>query len=277
LFPEKTMLMKRLYTFCLLAASSSLLFFHCVSNKKYKASQNKIDLLRSDSSYTHHLLSGCDKSLTECGKSLKSTQDIVAQLSDKNTSVLKDLQDLSANSQMTISAQAKRLADMQKVIAAQKVVMGKLKQTVSDALVGFSPEELGIEIKNGNIYVSLQEKLLFKSGSDQVDPKGKDALQKLSSVLKNNTDINVNIEGHTDNVPIKGKFTDNWALSVSRATSIVRILTNEGVDPQHVVASGRGEYFPIEPNTTVTGKARNRRTEIILSPNLTELFKLLDQ
>ena len=103
-------------------------------------------------------------------------------------------------------------------------------------------------------------------------------MQKLAIVLNNNPDINVNIEGHTDSIPIKGKFMDNWALSVSRATSIVRILTADyGVNPHHIIASGRGEYYPVESNSTDAGRGRNRRTEIILSPNLSELFKLLNQ
>ena len=206
----------------------------------------------------------------------------MSRQSDKNASVVKDLKEnlkeSSATSQLTIAEQAKRLADMQKIINAQREIMYRLKKTVSDALVGFTPEELSVEIKNGNIYVSLQEKLLFKSGSDQVDPKGKEALKKLAPVLVNNPDINVNIEGHTDSIPIKGKFADNWMLSVSRATSIVRILTmDNSVDPHRVIASGRGEFYPVDSNSTDSGRARNRRTEIILSPNLSELFKLLNQ
>ena len=215
--------------------------------------------------------------LQHCNTSLADSKDAIGKLGDQNASVIQQLKDLSANSKMTIEDQAKRLADLQKIIQSQKDIMNKLKKTVSDALVGFTPEELSVEIKNGNIYVSLQEKLLFKSGSDMVDPKGKDALMKLAAVLNSNPDINVNIEGHTDSIPIKGKFADNWALSVSRATSIVRILEQDGVDPHRVIASGRGEYFPVASNSTDTGRARNRRTEIILSPNLTELFKLLNQ
>jgi chemotaxis protein MotB len=164
------------------------------------------------------------------------------------------------------------------MIQGQKDVMSKLKKIIADALINFKPDELTVSIKDGKIYVSLQEKLLFKSGSDVVDPKGKEALQTVATVLNNNQDINVLIEGHTDSIPMHGKFTDNWALSTARAASIVRILTNDyKVDAHRVTASGRGEFYPVNSNSTTEGRARNRRTEIILSPNLNELFKLLDQ
>jgi chemotaxis protein MotB len=270
--------MKLLYTLLLTVGIISLLNSGCVPSRKFKDSQARVEQLKSDSIAAHRSVKECTASLDDCNSALTASKDLVTQLSDKNVSVLKDLQELSTHSQMTITEQAKRLADMQKIVQGQKDIMNKLKKTVSDALVGFTPEELSVEIKNGNIYVSLQEKLLFKSGSDQVDPKGKEALQKLATVLNNNPDINVNIEGHTDSIPIKGKFADNWALSVARATSIVRILTKENhVSPLRVIASGRGEFFPVESNSTDAGRARNRRTEIILSPNLAELFKLLNQ
>jgi len=145
-------------------------------------------------------------------------------------------------------------------------------------LINFKPDELSVQLIDGRLYVSLQEKLLFKSGSAVVDPKGKEALKTLASVLNTTQDISVMIEGHTDNVPINGKYEDNWSLSTARSTSIVRILTNDyKVDPKTIIAAGRAEFFPVADNTTTEGKAKNRRTEIILSPNLKELFKLLNQ
>jgi chemotaxis protein MotB len=148
---------------------------------------------------------------------------------------------------------------------------------MTDALVNFKPEELSVFVKNGKVYVSLQESLLFPSGSAVVNPKGKEALGTLAQVLNLNPDINVLIEGHTDSIPIKGKYEDNWALSVGRATSIVRILTNTYmVDPLRVTASGRSKYEPIDSNSIPEGRAKNRRTEIILSPKLDELMKLLE-
>jgi chemotaxis protein MotB len=156
--------------------------------------------------------------------------------------------------------------------------MDKLKNSMADALMKYKSDELTVHIKNGNVYVSLEEKLLFKSGSDVVDPKGKEALKTLAKVLNNTKDISVNIEGHTDNVPIKTKvFKDNWDLSTLRATSIVRILTDNGFDPKRITASGRGKFHPVKTNDTATGRAGNRRTEVILSPDLKELYKLLDQ
>jgi chemotaxis protein MotB len=143
----------------------------------------------------------------------------------------------------------------------------------------YKTDELSVYIKDGSVYVSLQEKLLFKSGSDVVNPTGVSALKSLVLVLNNTKDINVMIEGHTDNVPIKTKlFKDNWDLSTARATSIVRILTKDnGFDSSRITASGKGEFHPLKANDTVEGRAGNRRTEVILSPDLNELYKLLNQ
>jgi chemotaxis protein MotB len=149
---------------------------------------------------------------------------------------------------------------------------------MTDALVNFSSNELSVSVKNGKVYVSLQENLLFPSGSATVNPKGREALGTLAQVLNGNPDIDVLIEGHTDSIPIRGRFEDNWALSVARATSIVRILTNTyKVEPTRVTASGRSYYEPIDSNATADGRQRNRRTEIILAPKLDELMRLLEQ
>jgi chemotaxis protein MotB len=249
----------------------SLLISSCVGKKKFLCEQKRVENLQGDSTSTHALLNNCNTK--------------VAGLESENQTMQKDMQSLStnsktslANSQMTIADQAKRLRDLQALIQLQKDAVNKLKKTVADALVNFKPDELTVSVKDGKLYVSLQEKLLFKSGSAEVDPKGKDALKTLADVLKQTPDINVMIEGHTDNVPMHGKFQDNWALSVARSTAIVRILTNDyQVDSHTIIASGRAEYYPVEDNTTPEGKARNRRTEIILSPNLNELFKLINQ
>jgi len=200
-------------------------------------------------------------------------------LQNENALVQKDLNALSSESKMTIADQAKRLKSLQDMIQTQKDVMSKLKNSIADALMNYKTDELSVYTKDGNVYVSLQEKLLFKSGSDVVDPKGKEALKSLAQVLNNTKDISVLIEGHTDNVPIKTKlFQDNWDLSTARATSIVRILTKDnGFDPNRITASGKSEFHPVKPNDTVEGRAGNRRTEVILSPDLKELNKLLDQ
>jgi chemotaxis protein MotB len=137
---------------------------------------------------------------------------------------------------------------------------------------------LSVEVKNGKVYVSMSDKLLFRSGSASVESKGRDALKVLADVLDKNTDIDVLVEGHTDNIPIKtAQFRDNWDLSVVRATSIVRVLTNDyKTSPLRVTASGKGEFMPRASNASPDGRASNRRTEIILSPKLDELMKLLE-
>jgi chemotaxis protein MotB len=180
---------------------------------------------------------------------------------------------------MTIADQAIRLQNLQNLIQSQRDVMTNLKNSISNALLNYSADELTVYIKDGNVYVSLQEKLLFKSGSAVVDPKGKEALAKLALVLSNTKDIAVLIEGHTDNVPIKTKqYTDNWDLSTARATSIVRVLTVENTfDPNRITAAGKGSFHPLQTNETAEGRAANRRTEVILSPDLKELFKILEQ
>ena len=158
--------------------------------------------------------------------------------------------------------------------------MDKLKNSISAALVGFAPDELSIYVKDGKIYVSLQEKLLFKSGSAEVDPKGKQALGKLASVLNGSgKNINVDIVGYTDSVPINtAKFQDNWDLSVIRSTSIARVLIKGyNMDPNSITTSGQGKYHPVQTNDTPEGRAANRRTEIVLSPNLSKLYNVINQ
>jgi chemotaxis protein MotB len=176
-----------------------------------------------------------------------------------------------------LSEREKALADMQLVIARQDSITKRLNKVLHDALLGFNSDELSVEIKNGKVYVSMSDKLLFKSGSSAVEDKGKEALKLLSDVLDKNTDIDILVEGHTDNVPIKtAVYKDNWDLSVARATSIVRILSADyKIAPTRMTASGKGEYFPKSQNDTPEGRAKNRRTEIILSPKLDEIMKLL--
>jgi chemotaxis protein MotB len=252
-------------------SGTAIILNSCVPKRNLVSEQNKVKSLQSDSSGTHAKLTECDSKVATLEKEKAEIQSQYKDLSSSSQAAL-------ANSNLTIAQQAKRLSDLQALIQSQRDVVNKLKQTVANALVNFKPDELSVYIKDGKLYVSMQEKLLFKSGSAMVDPKGKDALQKLATVLNSAADINVMIEGHTDSIPIRGKFEDNWALSVSRATSIVRILTNNyNVDAHRIIASGRSEYHPVESNGTPEGRARNRRTEIILSPDLTPLFKLLEQ
>jgi len=250
----------------------SLLFTSCVATKKFKASEAKVNNLQIDSTKTHGLLN-------DCNAQVKDLNDQKSSLLNENAAVTNDLKALSTESKMTIADQAKRLKKLQDMIQSQRDVMAKLKNSIADALMNYKSDELSVYVKDGNVYVSLAEKLLFKSGSDVVDPKGKEALKTLAKVLNSTSDITVMIEGHTDNVPIKTqKFKDNWDLSTSRASSIVRILTIEnGFDSKRISASGRSEFHPVQENETTEGRSGNRRTEVILSPDMKELYKLLYQ
>ena len=263
---------KKIYGFAFFTLILGLLLASCVSNKKFMTSQSKVAVLQEDSTNTHD-------QLNDCGMMVKTLTKEKASLEDEYASVKNNLTILSTKSKMTIADQAKRLADLQDLIQKQKDVMLNLKNSMADALMSYNADELSVYIKDGNVYVSLAEKLLFKSGSDVVDPKGKKALQSLAQVLNNTKDVTVMIEGHTDNVPIKTKsFADNWDLSTARATSIVRILTNDyAFDPTRITASGRGQFHPVKTNETTAGRAGNRRTEVILSPDLKGLYKLLYQ
>lgn len=169
------------------------------------------------------------------------------------------------------------LSALQAKIARQDSITRALNDIIRKALLGFKSDELSVEIKNGKVYVSMSNKLLFKSGSSDVEAKGKEALEVLADVLNKNPDIDILVEGHTDTDPIStATIKDNWDLSTARATSIVRILTDDyKVTPKRITAAGRGEFMPKASNETAEGKAKNRRTEIILSPKLEEIMKLL--
>jgi chemotaxis protein MotB len=172
-----------------------------------------------------------------------------------------------------------RVKELEKVLSDKDKAVNDLKNKVMGALLSFKEKDLTVNVKNGKVYVSLSEQLLFKSGKTDVDAKGKDALKKLAEVLKEQKDITVMVEGHTDNVPISEGtvgLKDNWDLSVLRATEIVRILTGSGVDPTKVVPAGRGQTTPVAEGNTAEARQKNRRTEIILTPKLDELFKILD-
>jgi len=263
---------KAFHLLAFLSLILSVIFTSCGPSKKLMDSEAKVDKLQKDNAHTLVLLN-------ECNTQVKKLNDEKASLQNENTLVQSDLKALSTESKMTIADQAKRLKNFQNMIQAQKDVMNKLKNSIADALMNYKTDELSVYIKDGNVYVSLEEKLLFKSGSDVVDPKGKEALKTLAKVLNSTTNVTVMIEGHTDNVPIKTKlFKDNWDLSTARATSILRILTTDyGFDSNRITASGRGQFHPVKTNETAEGRASNRRTEIILSPDLNELYKLLYQ
>jgi chemotaxis protein MotB len=259
-------LLATLLAICLLSTS-------CVSKRKLHAAQNDAAALRADSA--------------QLAGQIAQQQSTIGQLKQQIGDLNKKVEDLNSqagllssdakNKQNQLNMTKEQLARLQALMEQQRHAIQEIRQKMTDALVGFSSKDLTVSIKNGKVYVSLSENLLFPSGSAVVNPKGKDALSKLATVLNSNPEITVDCEGHTDSVPIHGRYQDNWALSVARSTAIVRILTTDyQVDPTRVVASGHSQYEPVQDNTTADGRAQNRRTDIILTPKLDELFKLLE-
>jgi chemotaxis protein MotB len=216
----------------------------------------------------------------------KGLQVDYAEMNNRYTDLLKS--SLSKTEQLNmalkqkgeeLAQREKRLAELEAYIRRQDSITNALNDIVKRALLSFNSDELTVEMKNGKVYVSLSDKLLFKSGSADVEEKGKDAIKKVAEILNKNPEIDVLIEGHTDNKPIKtDKFDDNWDLSTARASNIVRLLSDENkVNAKRLTAAGRGEYMPKVSNDTPEGRAKNRRTEIILSPKLDELYKMIDK
>jgi chemotaxis protein MotB len=266
----------KMRNYSLVIIGSATLLFSCVSNKKFQRSEARARDLQSDSLGTHRKLDECNNLVTSLKSERLGMQQDKSDLDKAMMELETSSSEQMASSKMTIADQAKRLKDLQSLIQGQKDILTKLRTSLANALVNFKPDELTVTEKNGKLYVSLQEKLLFKSGSAIVDPKGKEALKSLAAVLANTKDIGITIEGHTDNVPVTGKYEDNWSLSTARATAIVRVLTVENaMSPLNISAAGRAAFYPVADNNTVEGKSKNRRTEIILTPDLTDLFSLI--
>ncbi len=237
----------------------------------------------SDLESTHEaLLRGNARETRRLLNELQSTQEDLTRkqemLKELEASVAGQRQDVNLL-QAELEARNARLMEMEEMLYEKDRVLDELRQKVADALLGFEGQGLSVTRKDGKVYVSLEEKLLFKSGSTVVDPNGVRALKQLAVVLANNPDINIMIEGHTDDVPFRrgSSIKDNWDLSVLRATSIVRILLDgSGIDPTRFTVAGRGEYLPVDPADTPEARRKNRRTEIILSPDLSEVFEILE-
>lgn len=214
------------------------------------------------------LARGSESEAARLLKDLRTSQD---QLLEKEAALLK----LEAE----LKEKAKKLEELERILAQKDQDVQNLKNKVLEALKGFKDNGLTVEIRNGKVYVSMDEKLLFASGSAEVDKKGQEALQQLAKVLEKDPEIFIMIEGHTDNVPLRGTGCnkDNWDLSVQRANSIIRILLkNSTINPGRLTAAGRSEFAPLVNNDTPENRAKNRRTEIILTPKLNELFKILE-
>lgn len=238
-------------------------------SKRYRQSLHERDSLCSVTKLQHDQITQLNANYAD----LQKKYDQYAQASGS------ELNKLSAdlgNKQDLLRQREARLRQLESILHRQDSILNRLNASVRDALLGFSADELSVEMKNGKVYVSMSDKLLFKSGDANVETKGRDALKKLADVLNKNNDVNISVEGHTDNVPIKtALYKDNWDLSAARATNVVRLLNDYGMDAHRLTASGRGEFFPVADNTTTEGKAKNRRTEIVLSPKLEELMKLI--
>lgn len=229
------------------------------------------------------LVKGNNRETRRLLKELQKTQEDLQAREDKLRELEKSLGEKKRNLeelQYEVEKRNARLLELEEILNQKDEMMAELKSKVSKALLGFENNGLTITQKNGKVYVSMDEKLLFKSGSWAVDQRGVQAIKNISRVLEQNTDISIMVEGHTDNVPYNsksGQIQDNWDLSVKRATSIVKILLeNSSINPKRVTASGRGEYYPLDMSNTAEGRQKNRRTEIILTPNLDELYKILD-
>lgn len=183
-----------------------------------------------------------------------------------------------SEAQKILRTREARLKEIEAKLAARDSANAQLRAKIQKALLAFKDSDLSISIRNGKVYVSMSNQLLFASGSTAINKKGKEALRNIAEALNTQPDINIEVEGHTDNVPISGgsQFKDNWDLSVLRSTEVIRYLTIDGgIDPKRITASGRGEYFPIEEGNSNDSRAKNRRTEIMLTPKLSELFDLL--
>ncbi len=207
---------------------------------------------------------------------LKENSDLKIQESiAKNNTLLKQI----ALKETELQSRGARVDQLEQMIEDQKKALNDLKERLSSALLNYKGKGLTVEQRNGKVYISMENKLLFKSGSWVVEAEGVQALEQLAKVLEENPEITVLIEGHTDNVPFtsKGALESNWDLSTKRATAVVQILLkNKQILPQNLTAAGRSEYVPIAPNSSAEGRAANRRIEVVLSPSLDEITTLLE-
>jgi chemotaxis protein MotB len=257
----------------------AFLFSSCVAKRLLTHSQMQTAALREDSTRLADRVTTLESTIASLKGNINDLNSKIASLSNQNSQLGQqsaEQQNQLSKSKETLQQQQERLLHLQALLEQQKAQSDALKNKMTEALKGFNSSDLSVYQKNGKVYVRLSENLLFPSGSAVVNPNGIDALSRLAAVLNLNTDVSVNIEGHTDSIPIRGRFKDNWDLSTARANAIVRVLVdNYKVDPIRVVASGHSYYDPIGSNSTPDGRAQNRRTEIILSPKLDEMYKLL--
>jgi len=258
--------------------------YNTLKEKQKNLQEQNEALLKAQKEYESLIGKLKEGSSEEISKLLGELQIMQGNLQDRENRVKVAEEELKAQelklkeSQDLYNQQQAKLVELQTALNKQKEAMESLKGKLSQALRGFYDQGLTVHEKNGKIYVSLEEQLLFKTGSYSVDPKGQEAIKKLSEVLANNPDINIMVEGHTDDVPLTGagQIKDNWDLSVMRATAVCRILVNnKTIDPKRITTSGRSQYVPLDAAKTADARKKNRRTEIILTPNLSEVLQLI--
>lgn len=241
----------------------------------YRATSQKLTELDKEydqlNSYYKNLLNNSGK----LNRDLAQQKDQLFAIQEN----LENTRKLNDSLSVSLAEREKKVKELELVLSNKDKAVRDLKDRISNALLNFKENDLTVKVKNGKVYVSLAEQLLFGSGSIDVDKKGVVALQQLAKAVKDQQDIQIVIEGHTDNVPISKKsayMQDNWDLSVMRATSITKILTSAGVSSKQVTAAGKGEFSPLAANDSPQNRQKNRRTEIIITPNLDELFKILE-
>lgn len=280
----------------LLVALAPIVLFSCVSTKKFKAEQARYTQLNDSYAKLQNDLKACeDQKAEEARKKAALQTEIdnlnkqIAFLKENNTQALKQLQDLSVissaqaesikKSMENIGAKDSYIQTLQQQMARKDSLNMALVMNLKGAIGNLDDKDINIKVDKGVVYIDISDKLLFKSGKYDVTEEAKVVLGKVATVLKNQPDIEFMVEGHTDNVPFaRGVLLDNWDLSVKRATSVVRILQNQyGLDPAKMSAAGRGEYSPLMPNDSPESKAANRRTRIVILPQLDQFFKLLER
>ena len=247
----------------------------------------KIDSLTKAIAFHRDTINDLRQQVTSLTSRLNNLQEQYNTLSDNykqlrsnSTDEIKKLIKDLENAQANLAAREKRLQEVEDAMARRDAAVKALRDKLQNALLGFNKSGLTVNIKDGKVSVSLTDKLLFSSGSIEIDERGKEALTELAKVLQTQSDINILVEGHTDNMKVSnlGQIKDNWDLSVLRSTAVVRFLTEtQKLDPLRVTASGRGEILPVEKMNTADSRSKNRRIEIILTPKLDVLYNLLNE
>src|SRR5688572_25102671 len=290
------------YRLALTALVTSILLFSCVSSKKFKKSQADYADLQTRYGQLQTTLNDCNNAKAELTSQKSALENDKTNLNNQiadlnkqidflkanNTTVLRQLQDMSVVSSSqaesikksldNIGAKDAYIQDLQASLARKDSLNLVLVMNLKGAIGNLDDQDINIKVDKGVVYIDISDKLLFRSGKYEVMPQAKTVLGKVAAVLKNQPDIEFMVEGHTDNVPYRsGILLDNWDLSVKRATAVVRILQKEyGLDPAKIAAAGRAEYKPVTDNNTPEGKAANRRTRIVILPELDQFFKLLE-